>query len=402
MTFSLNALSLNQARMLILSALCFVLPMRASFIYLFSALLLLVWAAEGRRLERLTEVFHSKLCLAFLVYYSVFLLAMLWTEDKTAGWHMVDRYTPILLFLLFWSSAEPRYQERYLSAFLAGLSVCAILAHYNWLQLHWFPDWPHGVRVSTKSPDETAPFVDRIMYTPILAIGAYFSLRRAVLNKEIRKRAFAAVIAGLLISNLVFSDGRAGMVMFAVLFGAVVFERVKARGIALVLCAILLPLTFFTAYNTQHQFRARVDVAISDIKAFDQDPNTSLGLRMVYWSTSFHLFLQHPLYGVGSGDFQTEYARIKPERWKSTPDSFNPHNQYLLTAATTGLLGLAALINAFWVAARLSPDMRTKAVLLGFAVVCLFESYLWRSNTSLTFSAILAVLMAANKPRTNS
>jgi O-antigen ligase len=402
MTFSLNALSLNQARMLILSALCFVLPMRASFIYLFSALLLLVWAAEGRRLERLTEVFHSKLCLAFLVYYSVFLLAMLWTEDKTAGWHMVDRYTPILLFLLFWSSAEPRYQERYLSAFLAGLSVCAILAHYNWLQLHWFPDWLHGVRVSTKSPDETAPFVDRIMYTPILAIGAYFSLRRAVLNKEIRKRAFAAVIAGLLISNLVFSDGRAGMVMFAVLFGAVVFERVKARGIALVLCAILLPLTFFTAYNTQHQFRARVDVAISDIKAFDQDPNTSLGLRMVYWSTSFHLFLQHPLYGVGSGDFQTEYARIKPERWKSTPDSFNPHNQYLLTAATTGLLGLAALINAFWVAARLSPDMRTKAVLLGFAVVCLFESYLWRSNTSLTFSAILAVLMAANKPRTNS
>lgn len=383
--------SYTQVRVWLFSAICFVLPMKVSFIYIFSALLVLVWIAEGRWHEKLREVLNSKLCIAFIAYYSVFVLAMLWTKDTAAGWQMVDRQTPFLLFILFWSSAEPRYRERYISAFLAGLSVCAILAHYNWVQLHWFPDWFRGVRVF-KSPEDTAPFVDRIMYAPILALGLYFSLRRVLFGADMRSRIPAIVITGLLLSNLALSGGRAGMVMFAVFCVALVFERIRARRAALLLCALLFPLILFAAYNTQSYLAERIDQAVNDVRIFEENPNTSLGLRVVYWVTSFDLFLRNPVLGVGSGDLQEEYARIKPERWKETPDSFNPHNQFLLTAATTGLLGLTALLSIFFIAWS-GSDMRTKSMLVGFAVVCFFESYLWRSNTSLTFSVILAVLL---------
>lgn len=356
----------------------------------------MIWIAESRRRERLAEVLSYPICLAFLAYYSTFLLAMLWTDDKAAGWQMVDRHTPLLLFLLFWSSAEPRYQERYISAFLAGLAVCAVLAHYNWLQLHWFPEWPRGIRVS-KSAGDTAPFVDRIMYSPILALGAYLSLRRAVFSFDLKNSVPSILISMLLVSNLAFSDGRAGMVMFVVLCIALAFERIKRRSIALLFSAVLLPALFTLAYSSHGQFRDRVDAAVSDIQAFERDPNTSLGLRMVYWSTSARIFLDNPIAGVGSGDFEAEYARTKPARWQSTPDSFNPHNQFLLTAATTGMIGLIALLSIFGVGLSFGRDARTKSMLAGFAVVCMFESYLWRSNTSLTFSAMLAVLMLGNK-----
>lgn len=382
--------------MLILSALCFVLPMRASFIYLLSAILLIIWMAEHRRRERLAEVLHYPISLAFLAYYSTFLLAMLWSDDKAAGWQMVDRHTPLLLFLLFWSSAEPRYQERYISAFLAGLAVCAVLAHYNWLQLHWFPEWPRGIRVS-KSPGDTAPFVDRIMYSPILALGAYLSLRRAVFSPNLKSSVPSMLISILLLSNLAFSDGRAGLVMFSVLCIALAVERIKRRGIALLSCAILFPTLFGLAYSTLGQFRDRVDAAVTDVQVFDHDPNTSVGLRMVYWSTSARIFLDNPIAGVGSGDFEKEYARMKPAHWQSTPDSFNPHNQFLLTAATTGVVGLIALLSIFGVGMSSRYDARTRSMLAGFAVVCMFESYLWRSNTSLAFSAMLAVLMLGSK-----
>ncbi|WP_019140021.1 O-antigen ligase family protein [Noviherbaspirillum massiliense] len=391
---------LSQARSWLFSAICFVLPMKASYIYTLSALLLLVWIADGGLRAKFEAILRSKLCLAFIAYFGVYVLAMLWTEDTTSGWNMVGRHVPFLLFLLYWSSAEPGYRERYVSALLAGLCVCALLAYYNWIQLHWFPDWPRGVKVF-KDPDDTAPFVDRILYTPILALGAYFSLRRAVFATSMTARMLPALIAAFLVFNLFFSGGRAGTVMFLALCVALAFERIKARGKALLLCVLVLPLLLVTAYRTQSYFAERVDFAVRDIKVFPENPNTSVGQRLVFWATSIRLFADHPLGGVGSGDYEKEYNQLKSQYWDTTPESHNPHNQFLMTAATTGLLGLAALFCIFYFAAS-GSDFRTRTMLLGFAVVCLFESYLWRSNTSLAFAAVLAALAAGKTPESKS
>lgn len=369
--------------------------MKASFVFVLSALLLLVWLWEGRFTEKGRDIFNSKLCLAFLAYYLVFILGMLWTEEVATGWAMVDRQTPFLLFLLYWSCAEPEYRERYLLALIAGLSVCALLANYNWLQLHLFPEWPRGIRVF-KGPSDTAPFVDRILYAPILALGAYFSLSRVFTTSGIA-RIVAIGATCLLAVNLSFSGGRSGMVMFAALCIALVFERIKKFRWALFICVVVMPVIFLSAYKTQDYFAQRVDHAISDIRVFNENPNTAVGLRLVYWTTSFHVFTQHPLLGVGSGDFQKEYTLAKPAKWASTPDSFNPHNQFLMVAVTTGVLGLLALLGIFYSAVRSGGDTRMRSVMIGFAVVCLFESYLWRSNTALAFSAIVAALASKDK-----
>lgn len=386
---------LFQARIWLFTAICFVLPMKASFVYVLSAFLLVVCVLEGRFAERLRAIFQSKLCLAFLAYYLVYVLAMLWTEDIQKGWAMVDRQTPFLLFLLYWSSAEPAHRERYIAALIAGLGVCALLANYNLLQMYWFTEWPRGIRVF-KDPMDTAPFVDRILYTPILAAGCYLCLSR-IFNTIGTARLIAVAMSCLLIFNLSFSGGRSGMVMFVAMFILLVFEHTKKRALAVLVCAIVLPTVFVTAYKTQSYFAERIDVAVADMRAFNENPDTSVGLRLVYWTTSFHVFAAHPLIGVGSGDFTKEYSRAKPAKWAMTPDSFNPHNQFLMTAVTTGLLGLSLLLAIFYLAAKAGVDVRMTSFLIGFAVVCLFESYLWRSNTALAFCAMVAVLANKNK-----
>lgn len=366
------------------------LPMKASFVYVLSALLLLVWILEGGFSEKLRNILRSKLCWAFFSYFLIFVIGMLWTDDVTSGWAMVRRQIPLLLFLLYWSSAESKFRENYITAFIAGLSVCAILASYNMLQLHWLQEWPRGIRVFKGNAD-TAPFVDRILYTPILALGIYFSLWR-VFSDEGAARILAITTSCLLALNLLFSGGRAGMVMFVALIIILIFQRTKKLAAAIIFCIVVIPLTSFFAYNADGYFAHRVDQAISDIHTFKENPNTSVGLRLVYWTTSFHVFLQHPLIGVGSGDFQKEYTQAKPAKWADTPNSYNPHNQFLMTAVTTGLVGFLILVGVFSAAIRGSNDKRMKAIILGFVVVCLFESYLWRSNTALTFSVIVAVL----------
>jgi len=383
---------LAQLRMILFCGMCFVLPMKASFVYSFSLLLLLVFLFEGQLGKKFAAIRSSPLCLAMVAYCVVVLLSMLWSENIQDGWRMVRRQIPLLLFLLYWTSAEARFRERYLTAFLAGLLVCAVLAHYNWLQLYFFPDWPRGIRVD-KTPFDTAPFVDRIMYAPALALGSYLALRRLLGAPGLRGRLVWLVFSAALISNLLFSGGRAGMVMFAAMCVALIFERVRARGKALVVSMLLLPLVLWGAYQSSDYFAQRVNEAVHDFRIFEDNPNSSVGLRIVYGVTSFKIFLEHPWIGVGAGDFEEQYAHSKPRQWSNTEDPFNPHNQYLLTAATTGLLGLTALLAIFVTAVRSRRDARTIALLLGYGVVFLFESYLWRSNTALIFSSMLAVLV---------
>ena len=365
--------------------------MKVGFVYFFSLLLLLVWILEGHVREKIEEILRSRLCIACLAYWLAYFLSLLWTENQAAGWDMLSRQKPFLLFVLFWSCAEARHRERYISGLIAGLFVCAVLAHYNWAQLHWFPQWPRGIRVF-KSEGDTAPFVDWIMYVPILSLGTYFCIRRIFYAATRNERAIASLAAILLLSNLSFSGGRAGMVMFAVLILMLVFELVRNRLAALIFSAVFFPLVFLTLYNTQEFFAKRVDIGISDFNTLDQNPNSSVSLRLIYWATTSRIFVNHPLVGVGAGDLKAEYARIKPEKWKVTADSHNPHNQYLMTAATTGLLGLIPLFLIFYYAARNGGDPRLYAALAGFAAVCIFESYLWRSNTAMTFVLVIAFL----------
>lgn len=68
----------------------------------------------------------------------------------------------------------------------------------------------------------------------------------------------------------------------------------------------------------------------------------SLGIRLEFWKTGFHVFKRHFLTGTGTGDieneFQEQYKMDKSElaqEWR-----FRSHNQIISMAATFGIFGL--------------------------------------------------------------
>lgn len=185
------------------------------------------------------------------------------------------------------------------------------------------------------------------------------------------------------------------MVMFAALCIVLAFERIKSRFKAAMFCLVLLPIGFALAYGSLGFFAERVDKAISDIRELERNSHTSVGLRLTFWKNGLLIFSEHPLIGVGSGDFSVEYERIKTAR----ASTINPHNQFIMTAATTGLLGLIPLLFIFYFAANECTDPRMRALLVGYVTVCLFESYLWRSNTALAFAVLISALTAARHQR---
>ena len=194
----------------LLAAVFFCIPVQVAPAYVLSAAMLALWTIEGRFGERLRELAREPLVQVVLGYYGVLLLSMLWTDDSGWGWQMLQRHKFFLLFPLYFSVARPEHFGRYVAAFLASIALCEALAFYNWAQLHLWPGLPEGIRVD-KSPDDTAPFVDRIFYTPALALAGYLAGHRLLFDSTAaRERMLYGALLAATTLNLLIAGGRAG------------------------------------------------------------------------------------------------------------------------------------------------------------------------------------------------
>ncbi len=383
----------------LLAAVFFTIPTHVAPAYILSAFILLLWLIEGRFREKFADLRHHPVFWVFWGYFLVLPISLLWSDNLAWGWKMSGKGLFFLLFPLYLSVARREHVKLYVTAFIAAVTISEMMAYYNWLQLHYLTDLPPGIR-NDHAPWEITPFVNHVMYNPILAFGAYL-LGHALLFERLStvKRVVYAGFLVTMTANMFISGGRAGQVAFLAMMALLVLQRfarrpVLAGTVALALTAGL----FMTAYQTSDLFKHRVDLAVHEVQNYEQAVNSSVGLRINLAINSFRLFLENPFLGVGAGDFPKEYARINAEHTPQWDAGWNPHNQYLLMLTSAGLLGgiaLLILLAAPPYLARHADDEWSRlriALPLLFAIICLSESYLIRSNTSLMFVLFSAIL----------
>jgi len=381
----------------LLIALFFFIPSHVAPVYSLTALMLVLSAIEGRFAEKWAALRQDSLFWIFQAFYWIFPLSLLWTDDLHAGLKMVGRYSFFLLSPLYLTIARREHTFRYISAFLTGVACAELLAYYNWLQMHAFPDWPAGIRV-TREAEDTAPFVDHILYAPILAWAAYLAAHRSLFGAR-RLRPLFAILTLVTLGNLVFSGGRAGQLAFLILLVVLVFQRFARRpALAAIVSGVLVAGIAVGSYTGNDYLRARVDMAIDEATHHEEGFDTSTGRRLMFQTNSARLVAEHPLAGVGAGDFVAEYERINERYSPQWVTTTNPHNQYLFVLATTGVAGGLILLlvqfpPALWQRRQDGLNHLRVALAVFIAVVCLFEDYLWRSNTSLLFVLFAVVLL---------
>lgn len=390
--------SIPQINSWLLTALFFLIPTQIAPAYILSAVMLLLWTIEGRFAEKWEILRKEPLAWIFAAYYGIFLLSLLWTSDLEWGWRMVKRQNFFLLFLLYFTVARPGHFTRYVSAFLLGVAMCELFAYYNWADMHLWPGLPDGVRVD-KGADDTAPFVDRILYTPALALAGYLAGHQVLFGEMASwKRRACGLLLIATVGNLLFSGGRSGLVGFLVLLTLLVFQYFKGRRMlaALVACLMVSALTI-GGYLSNDYFKSRVDQAVDNVQHYETKANTSVGLRITYTMNAWRMFVANPLIGVGAGDYPAEYKKINEQFTPQWEPAWNPHNQYMLALTSAGIAGgtLLALVLFVPLVRRNPNDGREKvrhAVPILLIMICLFESYLMRSNISLMYVLFTAAV----------
>jgi len=176
----------------------------------------------------------------------------------------------------------------------------------------------------------------------------------------------------------------------------------------------LLLLVSFSDYWVPNSMAARINQGVEEIRLYqsEQKYHSSLGSRINMWRDCVTMFLQHPFLGVGLGDFRWERKKLMNSGAAIVDSQYDhAHNIYLDSLATTGLLGLLALLfclfilplkllNRAWCTWQ-HHDWDRFAILAGictllaFAVFGLSEGWLSRNPFINTYGIFVAVLVAS-------
>ncbi|MBO1927648.1 O-antigen ligase family protein [Thiomicrorhabdus sp. 6S2-11] len=399
----LRRISKTTAELLIIPAFFF-LPIQAAPVNTLLVLAMLFWTLSGNLSQQLTQALKHPLSKAFVFFAFTAFISLIWTDNLEQGLHFSEKYLPYLFFPVILLLINTKFQTHYLAAFFLGIALSEILSYSMWL----------GITDMGKAPndpnlwDHTA-FIGHVLYSPIVAFAAYMMLSRLILGwKELKtwQRISLVLFSTTIIINLFFTHGRTGMVaLLGLLFVVFLLRFPKAKFKAITLSLALTTVIPLIAYSTLDDFKQRVDIGKDDITHLFENNNaeTSLGHRLISWYASIEIIKENPVLGVGIGDFAKEYEKIMSTQNVKYWSTSNPHNQYLFTFTTSGIIGLLSLVGIYLTIGYLTyQDYKTTpknelnpikvGLLILFLIIPLAESYLWRSNTSLLlilFSAFL-------------
>lgn len=354
----------------------FMAPISTSGASIAKVLFAVVWMAGGywRGLKKAAGRAWFRPAVALL---SINLLGMLWTEDATRGLEILSKLNWIFFAVagatLPWKRSYFRMAVR---LFLAGLFLNGIIGVLQWLRLYpWRPADP------IVGPVGYAGHIFLSMALANALLWIAYDLKQRQKNENVLPLAANIALVLLFFFQMSITGGRAGQVAFVLLLPPALWMLYPGRWRkwAVALCALAV-----IGLSVSPMVQRRVMTGINNLEQYRKgDVDTSLGLRLVFWQGALKMAMEHPLAGVGTGDYKTEMARLQHfhaiPQTPSYPAIDHPHNSYLAYLADLGLPGLLILLWFLWTVTAEAWRSRERSA--GWFKLCYMAIFLLGSLT---------------------
>ena len=189
------------------------------------------------------------------------------------------------------------------------------------------------------------PLGDPNFFAQILIVLVPIGLALAAGSKGWRGRLLALGATGLILAGSILTYSRGGaLALGCMLLLILVSRRVRPRQIALGALALVLALAV-----TPPEFLRRLGTIGEVLPGGEEveDPDSSFQERKLYALTAWAMFLDHPLLGVGPGNYTVHFDHyadlvgFSARDYEQPGEVHYPHNLYLEIAAESGIFGLA-------------------------------------------------------------
>ena len=380
----------------------FTMPISRAAVSFFSIILPLIWIVEGDFKKKFEIIKNTPTLKIFLLFISFLILSLLWTENYSDAKRPIRLLGYFMTMYVVATSFKPIYTRKIISFFLAGMFISEVLTYGIYFNL-----W----KINDASPAHPSPFMFHIDYSIFLAFTSVLLLYRLFspsynFKEKIIYTFFFLTVTG----NLFITNGRTGQVAFiaGLIVMMILYFRFSIK--AFILSFVTLSIIFVTAYNTSSIFKNRVHSALLDIQQMQQKNfNTSWGIRVAFYVTTLNILKEHPLVGVGVGDFmqatkneltKNKYASLNlSNSTKHFMSGMHPHSQYLLILLQVGTIGLSLFVAYLFYFTQLSIKSREiKETSLLFITVFIVgfipEPLLVKQFTLVLFSLFSGIFIA--------
>lgn len=188
-----------------------------------------------------------------------------------------------------------------------------------------------------------AGFADGYMHLcgmNILILPIIFTLALYPSNIPKYLRVFFFITVFINVPAIIFENTRIVWIALAVVYPLIMLFSIKDKK-KIVLGLILLVSFSFAYFQFSPTSIQRFEM-ISSTEYKDQ-PNYE---RMLMWQSAYNMFIDHPVFGVGVGNYHEEYINNYRSPL-SREDTWHPHNVLLAMLAQTGIVGGLSYIMLF-------------------------------------------------------
>lgn len=377
----------------------FFVPIEIAPVNTLIILAVLFWATSKNIHQKTQRILKHPITWFSWGYFGLHALSLAWTSDYSWGITMLSRSSIFLLLPILVDAYPKGYEGVHITSFIAGATLAAIVTIALYIQQTLIYNTP--VILLIDNYRLISPWQSRIIQGPISALAAYISLWLSISNKRFatNKKLFLLIAFTILSANIFILNGRAGMAAYlALLIVAITLRSKLHKAISLAIGITISTIVLATAYHTSEGIQHRINDMAEGIQKQSCHSNESTTLRLTWTINSIRVFLKHPAYGVGIGDFPREYERANLKYTPSCPKTHHPHNQYAFIAAYLGIPGLIMLVGLIWGPVFLATSKQSPFRFLAFPLAIFFtiiffaEDYLWRPNTATVLSLFYTMI----------
>lgn len=369
----------------------------------FTLLMGFLWIFEGNLKHKFNSIWNNKVLKAIVIFLCFMLLSSFWSEDVKETLNILRLYSYWLVLFVIATSIKKEMTQKIITAFLYGMFLSEIIAYGVYFEL-----W----HLKGASPSNPSPFMFWIDYSVFLAFTSILLLNRLFSKEYTLKTKIPLTLFFISANtNLFLGYGRTGQVALIVAIFVMVILNMKSSIKSFFVSIFILVALYGGAYNLSHTFKTRVTQAINDVHKMQQmNFDSSWGIRVVYWMLTYDTLKEHPLIGVGLGDYKKNMAELfeknnypVSQKTKIFMRSSHTHNEFLLVAMQAGIIGLLLMLNIIYQLLNIKmQDREMKKLSILFVTIyfvsCMAEPLWLKQFTIALFVIFIGILLVNEKP----
>lgn len=347
--------------------------------FIFLALLSLSFFEKNR--------FDNKLFLFFILYFSVNLLSLLYTEDLEYGFNRLGGVLPFLYIPLIFC-IEPSIQKLTEKFFLQKWIFFFNLSSFIFLIVFCCFFYFQGMVINYNNIrtvlEKTPQIGMHPIYLSILSVlGIILSFY--VFNENKKLNTFFIIIQTIL---LILSGARSTFIAFIIIVFLLIFmSRLEKSSKYLIIISSVLFLSSLFFINSD--FKNRFKEVILPVSYSKVDINNSTSIRNAIWRCSLIEIQKSNIFiGNGIGDVPTILQECYDCKYPELDKFYNTHNQYFSILLGVGVLGLLAFMSFVFYFIRLALINKNKylfVLMIFYLYMFVFENILERKYGILPF-----------------